>query len=86
MLTALLHVLPGSCWELFVTADGPVDEWPRTQLRGAAVPTMAARTRALARLGYVPAAPGAPWTWDEHDHYTERGPAALSAVTTVRPA
>ncbi|MFD3657113.1 DUF6303 family protein [Streptomyces sp. NPDC058620] len=51
-------------WRVFVALMNTTDAWPEQVFTGLEVPTRAARTAALALLGYEPVE-GAEWEWSE---------------------
>ncbi|MFD0068420.1 DUF6303 family protein [Streptomyces sp. NPDC056690] len=76
-------------WEIAVVLYGvPADEWPSMNLPGTEPPTLSARGKVLADLGYVQTGPGPGyhyWEWAEcqdGDHTTVQ----LMAHTEVRPS
>ncbi|MFK0261870.1 DUF6303 family protein [Streptomyces angustmyceticus] len=73
-------------WEVAVVLYGvPADEWPATQLPGPQVPTLTARGKALARLGYVQNGPRSHyWEWAECQD-GDHAPVQLMAHTEVHP-
>nr|WSX52048.1 DUF6303 family protein [Streptomyces sp. NBC_00974] len=55
----------GPCWQLYVAQTGLVSEWPTfTWPTSTEVPSVEARTAALAYLGFT-LAEGAEWEWQE---------------------
>jgi hypothetical protein len=75
-------------WRLYVPLLGqPVSAWPEYEFDSAVVPTAAARSRALNRLGYV-FTDGAEWTWVEDSVVPDdaASPVLLIASVTVREA
>ncbi|MEU0808671.1 DUF6303 family protein [Streptomyces sp. NPDC005970] len=79
-----------SYWRLYVCLMGET-HWPEHVFRGAKVPTMAQRSKALAALGYVVALPQddeeAFWDWCETRaaHDCPDSPVTLIASVQVRP-
>ncbi|MFB8272561.1 DUF6303 family protein [Streptomyces sp. NPDC055955] len=76
-------------WEIAVVLYGvPADGWPSVNLPGTEAPTLRARQRALADLGYVQTGPGPDchyWEWAECQD-GDRTDVQLMAHTEVRPA
>lgn len=76
----------GGRWRLYVALYGET-WWPEHDFpQGAAIPTPPERSRALAVLGYAPAA-GAEWEWieDSEDPGDQASAVYLIAATTVEP-
>lgn len=79
----------GACWELYLVVYNTTEQWPHHKwpvARRHQVPTLAERTRALASLGYSPAA-DAEWQWQETDtpsyHGHKPGPTFLGSIDIV---
>ncbi|MFJ3758905.1 DUF6303 family protein [Streptomyces sp. NPDC090080] len=80
--TAVLSVSPSTgTWRLFVALLGTTEVWSE-HVFTAEVPTVAARTAALARLGYEPV-PNSAWEWEE-DSSSPDQPVDLLASIKVR--
>ncbi|MFJ5640818.1 DUF6303 family protein [Streptomyces sp. NPDC093223] len=81
--TAVLSVSPGTgTWRVFVALLGTTDPWPEHMFATAVLPTLIARTAALARLGFEPVTDGA-WEWSEDGSSPDR-PVDLLASIKVR--
>ncbi|GAA2307138.1 DUF6303 family protein [Streptomyces caniferus] len=82
----LTWVADDARWEIAVVLYGvPADEWPSTELPGPQVPTLTARGKALARLGYAQTGPGSHyWEWAECQD-GDHDPVQLMAHTEVQP-
>ncbi|WP_406359963.1 DUF6303 family protein [Streptomyces sp. NBC_01544] len=76
-------VLAESCttgrWRVFVALMNTTEAWPEHVFTSPEVPTRAARTTALALLGYEPIE-GAEWEWSED---SDDAPVHLLASLTV---
>ncbi|THA73817.1 hypothetical protein E6R60_22705 [Streptomyces sp. A0642] len=84
--TAQLSIRDGR-WRLYVALMGvPVSQWPEHDFGPAlVVPTMAARSQALAGLGFV-FTDGAEWGWEEYSETLDddASPVRLLASVQVR--
>ncbi|MGI5481960.1 DUF6303 family protein [Streptomyces lavendofoliae] len=75
-------------WRLYVVLLGKrSSQWPEYEFDGAVVPTVAARSRALNKLGFV-FTDGAAWTWVEDSVVADdaASPVLLIASASVREA
>ncbi|MFJ2909330.1 DUF6303 family protein [Streptomyces sp. NPDC087228] len=73
-------------WHLYVALMGvPVSQWPEHDFGTLAVPTVAARSRALTGLGFAFTG-GAEWEWTEYSETTgdDTSPVRLLASIRVR--
>ncbi|SES44384.1 hypothetical protein SAMN04487983_105533 [Streptomyces sp. yr375] len=81
--TAVLSVSPATgTWRVFVTVPKTVGPWPEHVIGTRQIPVPAARTAALALLGYE-GVEGAEWQWCE-DTTDHGGPVRLLAGLAVR--
>ena len=77
--TAVLSVSPSTgTWRLFVAVLGTTEVWPE-HVFTAEVPTLAARTAALAQLGYEPVANGG-WEWEEDSSSPDKPVDLLASI------
>jgi hypothetical protein len=82
----MIHSWDGTEWQVFVALpDEP--RWPHIPFATTdGVPTLHARTEALAALGYAPLDPAHTWDWMETPLEGDpEGVVALVATTTVTP-
>ncbi|MGY4743351.1 DUF6303 family protein [Streptomyces sp. ATMOS53] len=80
---AVMSVTPATgAWRMFVTVVNTVALWPEHVFDTPSIPTPAARTAALAQLGYE-GVEGADWEWSE-DTTAVDGPVRLLAGLAVR--
>ncbi|MFI0940954.1 DUF6303 family protein [Streptomyces sp. NPDC021020] len=77
----------GTEWQVFVALPDTA-RWPTVPFpTGDGIPTLTARRKALATLGYAPLTGDAAWDWMETPLEGEpTGTIALVATTTVAPA
>ncbi|MGX1884443.1 DUF6303 family protein [Streptomyces sp. NPDC055287] len=72
-------------WRLYVVLLGvPVSQWPEHDFgRGAAVPTVAERSRALNALGYMFTG-GTGWEWSETSDTVDDAASPVRLIASVR--